>query len=214
MTTAFYSQFGQDAFLDKELFKEEEGLFFVEIGSAEPVDLNNTYFLEQQRGWNGLLIEARPSACDKLREHRKSEVINACISDKSGRSIFLDYGYLAGMCKFMSAKEHEYIEQYNSNDTDVRAFWVATKPLSEVLNAREVTNVNLLGIDVEGAELAVLQTIDFNSVFVDVVMAECNTPDAALALDQFLTRENFLYKKTLGADRVYINKNSRFIANL
>lgn len=214
MAKASFSQFGQDTFLDKELFRGEEGLFFVEIGSAEPIELNNTYLLEQQREWRGLLIEARPSACDKLREHRKSEVINTCISSETGRSIFLDYGYLAGICKFMSAKEHEYIEQYNSNDKEVKAFWIATEPLSEVLGARKITHVNLLGIDVEGAELAVLKTIDFDSIFIDVIMAESNTIEAASALDQFLAREGFIHKKTLGADRVYINKNSGYMANV
>jgi len=80
------SQFGQDQFLDQELFGGAEGLFFVEIGSADPVQINNTYFLETQRGWRGLLIEARPSACEQLRSQRASEVINACVADQKGRA--------------------------------------------------------------------------------------------------------------------------------
>lgn len=40
----YVSQFGQDQFLDQELFRGAEDLFFVEIGSADPVQINNTYF--------------------------------------------------------------------------------------------------------------------------------------------------------------------------
>ncbi len=210
MTHAYHSQFGQDKFLDNEIFVKAESLVFVEIGSADPIELNNTYFFEQHRGWSGLLIEARPSACEKLRTDRSSEVVNACISHAEGRSIFLDYGYLAGLCKFMDYREHEYIEQYNSGDKDVRAFWVNTEPLSTILSERNITHINLLGVDVEGAEVPVLQTIDFSSVFIDVVMAEANSQNASEKLDEFLVPKGFHLREIVGADRIYIHSNSKY----
>lgn len=161
-SSPYVSQFGQDQFLDRELFGGAEGLFFVEIGSADPVQINNTYFLETQRGWRGLLIEARPSACEQLRSQRVSEVINACVADQKGRAIFLDYGYLAGLCKFMGPREHAYIEQYNASEDQVRA--------------RAIETVHLLAIDVEGAELAILRSLDFSAVRVEVILVECNSP--------------------------------------
>jgi FkbM family methyltransferase len=205
-----HSQFGQDKFLDENVFKHAEGLSFVEIGSAEPIELNNTYFFEKHRGWKGLLIEARPSACEKLRLERTSEVVNACISSIHGRSIFLDYGYLAGLCKYMDRKEHEYIEQYNSADKEVRAFWVDTEPLHKLLQDKNLYRINLLGVDVEGAEVPVLQTIDFNAVFIDVIMAESNSSSAADKLDELLIPMGFMLKDIVGADRIYVNSESEY----
>jgi hypothetical protein len=204
----YNSQFGQDEFLDNIIFKNAENLSFAEIGAADPIEINNTYFFEKHRGWNGVLIEARPSACDRLRSERSSEVVNACISRKKGRSIFLDYGVLAGLCKYMGEREHEYIEQYNSKQNEVRASWVDTIPLWDILRDRNITHLHFLGVDVEGAEIPILETIDFASVFIDVIMAEANSPEAGGKLDEFLNREGYSLKKVVGVDRIYVHSNS------
>ena len=192
------SQFGQDQFLDQHLFRGAEDLFFVEIGSADPVQINNTYFFETQRGWRGLLIEARPSACELLRAQRSSEVINACVADQVGRSIFLDYGYLAGLCKFMGPREHAYIEHYNATDDQVRAHWVDT--------------VHLLAVDVEGAELAILRSLDFAVVRVEVILVECNTPAVAKEVKHFLHEQGYHFLRRLGVDRLFVHPQSRWFA--
>jgi FkbM family methyltransferase len=210
-SAGYVSQFGQDACLDQRVFCGAENLFFVEIGSADPVDINNTYFLEKQRGWRGLLIEARPSACVALREQRQSEVVNACLSDQVGRSIFLDYGYLAGLCKFMSPREHAYIEQYNSADQEVRAYWVDTLPLSLLLQQRGVEAVPLLILDVEGAELAILSTLNFTAIRVEVILVECNTLEVAKDVGGFLEARDFVLVETLGVDRLFIHAQSPWL---
>ena len=194
----YVSQFGQDQFLDQQLFRGAEYLFFVEIGSADPVQINNTYFFETQRGWRGLLIEARPSACELLRAQRSSEVINACVADQVGRSIFLDYGYLAGLCKFMGPREHAYIEHYNAKDDQVRAHWVDT--------------VHLLAVDVEGAELAILRSLDFAVVRVEVILVECNTPAVAKEVKHFLHEQGYHFLRRLGVDRLFVHPQSRWFA--
>ena len=194
----YVSQFGQDQFLDQQLFRGAEDLFFVEIGSADPVQINNTYFFETQRGWRGLLIEARPSACEALRAQRASEVINACVADQVGRSIFLDYGYLAGLCKFMGPREHAYIEHYNATDDQVRAHWVDT--------------VHLLAVDVEGAELAILRSLDFAVVRVEVILVECNTPAVAKEVKHFLHEQGYHFLRRLGVDRLFVHPQSRWFA--
>ena len=48
-----------------------------------------------------------------------------------------------GLCKFMGLREHAYIEQYNATDEHVRAHWVDTVPLGELLRARGVETVHL-----------------------------------------------------------------------
>ena len=208
----YVSQLGQDQFLDLELFRGAEDLFFVEVGSADPVQINNTYFFETQRRWRGLLIEARPSACEALRAQRASEVINACVADQVGRSIFLDYGYLAGLCKFMGPREHAYIEQYNATDDQVRAHWVDTVPLGELLRARGVETVHLLAVDVEGAELAILRSLDFAVVRVEVILVECNTPAVAKEVKHFLHEQGYHFLRRLGVDRLFVHPQSRWFA--
>jgi FkbM family methyltransferase len=209
--SAYLSQFGQDQFLDQQLFCGAENLFFVEIGSADPVQINNTFFLESQRGWRGLLIEARPSACELLRSQRSSEVINACVADQAGRSIFLDYGYLAGLCKFMGPSEHAYIEQYNAHETDVRAHWVDTVPLADLLRLRAIETVHLLAVDVEGAELAILSSLDFAAVRVEVILVECNTAAVANDVHHFLLERGYRFLRRIGVDRLFVHPQSPWL---
>ena len=55
--------------------------FFVECGALDGERSSNTIWLEQKRGWTGLLIEMDPSWYLQVRgKNRKSFTINACIS--------------------------------------------------------------------------------------------------------------------------------------
>ena len=56
-----YSQFGQDLFLDKFVFKGQvkEG-FFIEAGADDFVHHSNTLWFEMKYQWTGVLVEANP----------------------------------------------------------------------------------------------------------------------------------------------------------
>ena len=52
----FYSQAGQDKFVVESLNYNENG-YFLEIGSAHYDEHNNSYYLEKELNWNGIMIE-------------------------------------------------------------------------------------------------------------------------------------------------------------
>ena len=56
-----HSQFAQDTFLDRMVFKEKikEG-FFLEAGADDFVLHSNTLWFEKKHGWTGALVEANP----------------------------------------------------------------------------------------------------------------------------------------------------------
>jgi hypothetical protein len=53
------SQCAQDLFVLAALNKKRDGTF-VEIGSNDPVTINNTYVLESEFGWRGVMVEYDP----------------------------------------------------------------------------------------------------------------------------------------------------------
>lgn len=55
----YKSQLGQDRFVDTVLNGRRNG-YFVDIGAAHPIDINNTHFLEKKLNWNGLSIDMGP----------------------------------------------------------------------------------------------------------------------------------------------------------
>lgn len=53
--TNFYSQCGQDFFVDFLLNGKKDGIY-LDIGGNDPIVINNTYYFEK-KGWNGLAFE-------------------------------------------------------------------------------------------------------------------------------------------------------------
>ena len=61
LTPKSYSQFGQDLFLDKFVFKGnvQEG-FFIEAGADDFVEHSNSLWFEMKHRWTGVLVEPNP----------------------------------------------------------------------------------------------------------------------------------------------------------
>lgn len=64
-----YSQAGQDRFVQAVLDGKLNGTF-VEIGCCHPIELSNTYALEQLFNWRGIGIDSSEDAVRLCREHR------------------------------------------------------------------------------------------------------------------------------------------------
>jgi len=203
----YHGQWLQDKVLNEEIFFNKKNGSFIEIGCASPVDCSNSYFFETILGWQGICIDARQSACVEFAKSRKANVINAVLGKERGRSIFFDYGLLAGLAKFMSQREHEQIEQYYGSNVNVNANWVDVIPFADVLQRYSGT-FDLLMIDTEGAELAILQSIDNQIERFNVALIESNTDLARKAVVEHMHNFNFRYYKTVGADDIFI-KNDR-----
>ncbi|CAL4224181.1 unnamed protein product, partial [Meganyctiphanes norvegica] len=65
----------------QEMFSPIRNGFFIEAGALDGVYLSNTLWLEQERGWTGLLVEPNIfSYRELLTKHRKAWVTNTCLS--------------------------------------------------------------------------------------------------------------------------------------
>lgn len=95
MTTAFQirSQAGQDALVFELMAKRrprEQGGSFLEIGTNNPVERNNTYSLEVQCGWRGLLCDNSAESRDACAQHRKSPFLFGDATKIDWRDLLLD----------------------------------------------------------------------------------------------------------------------------
>lgn len=68
-----FSQAGQDIFVLSVLNNKQNG-YFVEIGSNDPIYINNTYILEKNYNWNGIMIEYDQKYLEKYKETRYNSV--------------------------------------------------------------------------------------------------------------------------------------------
>ncbi len=68
-----YSQAGQDIFIRKVL-KEKRNGYFLEIGSNDPIKINNTYILERDYNWKGIMVEWDISFLESYKKTRPNSI--------------------------------------------------------------------------------------------------------------------------------------------
>ena len=93
-----------------------------------------------------------------------------------------------------------------SVEVDIKCFSV-TKLLLE----NNLTNIDFLSIDVEGAEFAVIKSINFDNIFIDVIGFENNYNDLSYPIIEYLENKNFKILNNTMHDIFMIHKDSKFL---
>jgi len=187
----YYSQYGQDKFVD-DLFSQKQNGFFVEAGGYNGEYLSNTLFLELHRNWSGLVVEANPLLFQQaLHKNRKCFLLQAGLStsNTSEEIPFMLAGPLGGFFQTYSKnhfdrakREIEQKEQWtkeNIGSGDIVS--IKSYPLIFVLEAikqhtkQQSLIIDFFSLDTEGSELQILQSIDFSIVKIKVLVVEYNS---------------------------------------
>jgi len=154
------SQIGQDFWIYGEAFNRKRNGFFIDIGAYDGIYLSNTYILESRYKWNGICLEANPSAYRLLLKNRSSRCLclNLCVDQKDGEVEFIDNGIVSGIFDVLRSNTNpNFINRHEST------FQMEAKTLLNVLKVNNAPQViEYLSIDVEGAEERILKQFDFN----------------------------------------------------
>lgn len=202
----YNGQWEQDRILNEEIFKGKREGTFIEIGCASPIRISNSYYFESELAWRGVCVDARKSACDEFKEVRSSKVVNAAIGVTHGKSIFLDFGLLAGIAKYMGSHEFETIEKWTKDFSKVNAYWVDVIPFSEIRKELSDGHIDLLMLDTEGAEFPILSAAGEGLKDFRVLMVEANSPDHLAAIERLVVGLGFRKYKTIGMDHIFLNQ--------
>ena len=164
-----FSQFGQDSYIFNKLFKNKNHGTFVDVGGNDPVNGNNTYLFEMN-GWNGIAVEPQ----DKLRflwkDLRKTKCLDSVIGPEEKQIVFVEGGDsengLSGVKNFNKVS--------NKNPGKLETVKMQ-KRLDQILIENNLQNLDYLSIDVEGYEMEVLKSIDFNKINIELICLENNS---------------------------------------
>lgn len=170
-----FSQYGQDKYIDEVLNNKRNG-FFIEIGGYDGQSLSNTLFLERERGWTGLLIEANPYMLPLIMSvNRKCHVINSCLGQSQTNMTFTLAGPISSANNVINSRHmdrinketlHSHGNHYNETVT------VECYSLLDILDVIGTRHVDYFSLDVEGAELFVLESIDWEKIHIDTFTIE------------------------------------------
>lgn len=182
----------QDMFVLSQLnFKR--GGFFVEFGATNGIDHSNTYLLEKEFGWTGILAE--PALCwhGVLRGNRKVAIDTQCVWKESNQTIpFYE----------TNASDLSTIDIYRGEDLHTRKrahgirYDVPTISLQDLLIKHNApTLIDYLSIDTEGSEFDILNHFDFERHRFRVITCEHNFTPARDKICTLLSQNG--YKRTL-----------------
>ena len=151
-----------DAFFKDTLMNRSSSsdMFYLEIGGHNGVRSSNTRLFDVCLGWGGLLIEPIPRLYERMVKLRpNAHHINMCPSCMSPDiAMFHDIEYTDAVA--------------NAEGATMK---IHCGPLSYPLRQLDIRHIHFWSLDVEGSELATLQTVDWDAVQIDIIMAEAHS---------------------------------------
>jgi FkbM family methyltransferase len=200
----FFSQAGQDAFLDERVFKGKREGVFVEIGGYDGITGSNCLFFELMRGWSGLLIEPSPTFFAKAQSFRRATCLQVALADEEGEAEFLEvqegYSQMSGLTASYDTRLRETVESDPRHKGEL--IKVKTRTLSRILDQHFLKEVDYISLDVEGGELAVLSSFPFDKYAVHAWTIENNTDSTEIPA--LMRDKGYKLVEALGVDGVYV----------
>ncbi|MFI0481821.1 FkbM family methyltransferase [Actinomadura sp. 9N215] len=173
-----YAGNAEDVVLMRAFAGQRDG-FFVDVGAGEPVSGSLTKNLVDGLGWQGVNIEPLPERHARLQRARPGDV-NLCVAvgDRPGTATF--FRVVPGRGKTggggLSTLRRDVLERHLADGWRHEELRVEVVTLETILGAHAKPGFDLLKVDVEGAEAAVLGSADLRAWRPRVIVVEATVP--------------------------------------
>ena len=133
---------------------------FLEIGSTDGVHLNNTFCLEKTFSWSGICVEPNPDFYKKLCLNRTAITLPYAFYKESAQIVeFVNYGSFGTIADFASIDAHaSKREKFISEHGSIKVITMRPEEVLSLYNFPQ--RFDFLSLDVEGAELDVLESFN------------------------------------------------------
>lgn len=152
-----HSQLGQDA-LALTLFGDSG--YFVEFGAADGFHLSNTYLLENNYNWKGIIAEPNPLYQESLKKrccHIDSRVVYKESNKQMGFFCVTDFPELSTLEEYADS-DHWSAQRSKNSYTGV-----TTVSLDDLLDHYDAPqSIEYISIDTEGSEFDILSSFSFS----------------------------------------------------
>lgn len=217
-TYSFAAEERQD-FIAYQYFRKLKGAypkgFYIDIGAHDGWS-GTTTGIFYQLGWDGICVEPSPINFNKLKNGRpKATCINAAVSNNGGiKAQFVDvkkFTFLSFLNVGLSDEEYNNKINHIAQDLKLRNIDKDNEKLDldiidvEVMNFDQIMSnhpnikhIDFLSLDVEGGELEVLKSIDFNKFSFSLLTIETINENVRDIITKFMKEKGYkIYVKTL-----------------
>jgi FkbM family methyltransferase len=201
------AQLRQDIFALKESGFKRNG-FFVEFGATNGISLSNTYMLEMEFSWSGILVEPARIWAKSLQKNRPNAIIETlCVWARSNDYLVFNEAYQP---ELSTIKAFSGLDHLKSARKAGKTYSVKTISLMDLLEKNRAPKyIDYLSIDTEGSEYEILRNFDFNQYTFGVISVEHNFTEQRGRIKNLL--ESFGYEQKFSEismfDDWYVRKN-------
>lgn len=194
--------------LIRDFFDHKENGIFVEVGGNEPVsETSQSWHLEQMLNWHGLIVEPIPELAHKAKKSRSGAIVCecACTSPEKQGALTLYIPVKDGNAISSHAATGKNLDVHHyKNHTEIK---VKAKTLDELLERNSISRIDLLSIDVEGAEMDVLLGFDIEKYKPELILLE--DKHVHLMKHRHLKKKGYVLAKRTKQNCWYVKKGSK-----
>ena len=182
-----YSMDGEDLFLN-DYFKDKTKGFYVDVGCYHPIHRNNTYLLHK-KGWHGVNIDIQKFSIDLFNHLRPKDLnYNIAVSNKNET---VEMFYQKKLSQLSTIEEKQSLKVFQG---DIKKLKIQSLTLDSILEKTNSNNIklDLLDIDVEGADLKVLEGFSIQKFKPELVCVEIHEKEIKKSkIHDYLNNSNY-----------------------
>lgn len=184
--TRSQSQLFQDLWVLWRAGEKCEG-YFVEFGAANGKSLSNTYLLEKEYGWRGILAEPNPEFHAAIQAQRNCHFSPLCVYGTTGETLKFHCDAVGELSTL------SHLTAVDSHKRNARAeIEVGTISLNDLLlHFGAPRDIDYISVDTEGSEYDILANFDFGKYNVRSFTIEHNGTAARERIHAIMTAHGY-----------------------
>ena len=191
-----FSQAWQDWILYRNFFAGQRRGIYVDIGTNDAIAISNTAFFDLCLGWRGVCFEPAAAHHAKIRRERTCVLSPHCVLGRAGSVNMTGVG--TGGARVVASTDARGQQQQGRGVQSHTCVELAGE--LRRLGFRSNETIDLLSIDVEGSEPAVLRCLPWQRLHIRFVLIETDKASSLAEIDLFFANHGYANVATLLLD--------------
>eukprot|EP01084_Bolivina_argentea_P312311 540688_1 len=207
-----WSQARQDFIIYHTFFYGVTDGIYVDIGAHDPFYLSNTAFFDHCLGWKGICVEPLEKKKNEFLKYRSCQLAQHCVYSKT-INLTMEFSSFQGVMS-------QIISENGENDNVFTCSGISaldllnrykSKNKYEVIDIGINKNIDLISIDIEGAEEEFLKCFPFDQYTVKVWVIETNKKGTQDKIDRILYHYGYIKYKYVDSITPILKLDSIYI---